>query len=228
MFKKILIVVVIVAIVVAYFLYGNSANRDYKKLAKQLKVSHVIYNPDKPLPKFSLVNQDNQVFNNSNLQGGWTLLLFIYTHCPDVCPTELQDMATLRQFMVEEKFENMPEVVVITFDPLRDTPEMLKKFLGHFDKDFIGVSGYQSQIDMLVRAFGAYYERVVYDEKGKPVILKQGEKLPESALKDGYLINHTAWVYLVNPEGQIFAGFPTPHNNPAKMAEDIKLIMKQF
>jgi protein SCO1/2 len=54
----------------------------------QLKVSHIIYNPNKPLPSFSLVDQDNQLFNNDNLKDGWTLLLFIYTHCPDVCPTE--------------------------------------------------------------------------------------------------------------------------------------------
>ncbi len=226
MLKKILIVVVIVAIAIALYIYSG-ANRDYKALAKQLKVSHVIYNPDKPLPLFSLVDQDKQVFNNDSLKEGWTLLLFIYTHCPDVCPTELLDMATLNQLMIKDKLENAPKVVAITFDPLRDTPKVLKEYVGHFDKDFTGVSGDQSQIDKLVKSFGAYYERVVYDKKGKPVTLKADDKLPANALKDGYTINHTAWIYLVNPEGQIFAGFPTPHK-PSNMIKDIKLIMSQF
>ena len=104
---------------------------------------------------------------------------------------------------------------------------MLKKYVRYFDKDFIGVSGQQSQIDQLIKPFGAYYERVIYDKNDKPVILKANEKLPKNALKDGYIINHTAWIYLINPEGQIFAGFPTPHK-PSEMIKDIKLIMSQF
>ncbi len=226
MLKKTLIVIVAIAIVVAFFLYGN-ANRDYKDLKTQLKVSHIIYNPDKPLPSFSLVDQNNQVFNNDSLKDGWTLLLFIYTHCPDVCPTELLNMSVLKNLMIEDKVTSVPKVVAITFDPLRDTPEVLKEYVRHFDKDFIGVSGEQAQIEQLIKPFGAYYERVIYDEKGRSIILKANDKLPESALQDGYVINHTAWVYLINPKGQIFAGFPSPHN-PSKMADDIKLIMNQF
>ncbi|CAC9435301.1 Cytochrome oxidase biogenesis protein Sco1/SenC/PrrC, putative copper metallochaperone [uncultured Gammaproteobacteria bacterium] len=227
MLKKTSIVIVAVTIiVVTFFLYGNS-NRDYKALGSQLKVSHIIYNPNKPLPSFSLVDQDNQLFNNDNLKDGWTLLLFIYTHCPDVCPTELLDMSTLKKLMLKDKAISTPKVVAITFDPLRDTPEVLKEYVRHFDKDFIGVSGEQAQINQLIKPFGAYYERVIYDEEGKSVILKANDKLPESALQDGYVINHTAWIYLINPEGQIFAGFPSPHN-PSKMVDDIKLIMNQF
>jgi cytochrome oxidase Cu insertion factor (SCO1/SenC/PrrC family) len=79
MLKKTLIVIVAIAVVAAFFLYSKS-NRDYKDLGPQLKVSHILYNPNKPLPSFSLVDQDNQLFNNDNLKDGWTLLLFIYTH----------------------------------------------------------------------------------------------------------------------------------------------------
>jgi protein SCO1/2 len=52
------------------------------------------------------------------LKDGWTLLLFIYTHCPDVCPTELLDMSTLKKLMLKDKAISTPKVVVITFDPL--------------------------------------------------------------------------------------------------------------
>jgi protein SCO1/2 len=96
----------------------------------------------------------------------------------------------------------MPTVVAITFDPLRDTPEVLKEYITHFDKDFIGVSGEQAQIDQLIKPFGAYYERVIYDKKGKPVTLKAGEKLPKGSLEKGYVSNHTAWIYCAVMESQ--------------------------
>jgi protein SCO1/2 len=79
----------------------------------------------------------------------------------------------------------------------------------------------------LIKPFGAYYERVIYDKKGKPVTLKAGEKLPKGSLEKGYVINHTAWIYLMNPKGDIFAGFPSPHKT-SEMMQDIKLMMDSF
>ena len=201
--------------------YFTMSNKDYKSLAKQLKGSYILHNLDKPLPLFSLVDHNNNKFDNSRLEGQWSLLLFIYTNCPDVCPTELLDMSRLKQIIVKDKKIDMPNVVAITFDPLRDTPEVLKKYITNFDKDFIGVSGEQAQIDKLIKPFGTYYERVMYAENGKQIIFKANEKLPERAIKEGYAINHTAWIYLINPKGQIFAGFPSPHK-PSDMAKDIE------
>lgn len=214
------ILIITLAGLLAAFFYFVNFNKDYRSLAKQLKVSYVIH-PDKPLPAFSLVNHNNNKFDNSDLKGQWSLLLFLYTHCPDICPTELFDMSRLKQLVAKDKEITMPNVVAITFDPLRDTPEVMKGYVTNFDKDFVGVSGDQAQIDRLIKPFGTYYERVIDDENGKQVILKASDKLPENALKDGYLINHTAWIYLINPEGQIFAGFPAPHK-PNAMLDDIK------
>lgn len=217
--KSILIIALLGLLATAFYL--AHFNKDYKTLAKQLKVSHIIYNPDKPLPSFSLIDHNNNKFDNNNLKGQWSLVLFIYTHCPDVCPTELFDMSRLKKFIIKNKKITAPRVIAITFDPLRDTPEIMKTYVTNFDKDFIGVSGEQAQIDKLIKPFGAYYERVIYDKDGKQVTLKATDKLPENALKEGYIINHTAWVYLINPEGQIFAGFPSPHK-PSAMAKDIE------
>ncbi|CAB9543339.1 Cytochrome oxidase biogenesis protein Sco1/SenC/PrrC, thiol-disulfide reductase involved in Cu(I) insertion into CoxII Cu(A) center [Bathymodiolus brooksi thiotrophic gill symbiont] len=224
--KKVLIAVVIVLVATALYFYNFDKN--YRNLlGKQLKASYILHNPDKPLPKFSLLDHNRQLFDNERLKKGWSLLLFIYTHCPDVCPTELLDMSQLKNLMAKDKTAHMPTVVAITFDPLRDTPEVLKEYITHFDKDFIGVSGEQAQIDQLIKPFGAYYERVIYDKKGKPVTLKAGEKLPKGSLEKGYVINHTAWIYLINPKGEIFAGFPSPHKT-SEMMQDIKLMMDSF
>ncbi|SMN00083.1 Cytochrome oxidase biogenesis protein Sco1/SenC/PrrC, putative copper metallochaperone [uncultured Candidatus Thioglobus sp.] len=216
--------IVIVLLTLSVYFFG--AEKNYRAFGKQLEVSHILYKPNEPLLDFSLLDHNNKPFTNENLKGNWTLMLFIYTHCPDVCPTELFDMAQLKKLM-EKQGMNAPKVVVVTLDPLRDTPEVLKQYVSHFDKDFLGVTGQKTQIDKLIKPFGAYYERVINDKDGKQFILKADDKLPKSALKQGYIINHTAWIYLINPEGQIFAGFPTPHK-ASKMAVDIKLITDTF
>ncbi len=224
MFKKIFIVVVMVVIVLS--LYVNF-NHNYKGLSKQLKASFMLYNPDKELSYFSLVDHNNNKFDNKNFKDKWTLLSFIYTHCPDVCPTGLMDMSILKSILIKRGASIVPNIVTITFDPIRDTPEVLKTYVTYFDKSFLGVSGNQSQINQLVQDFGAYYERVVYAKNGKSTVFKNDKPLPEWALVAGYLINHTAWIYLVGPNGQIFAGFPLPHN-PLEMADDIELLTENY
>ncbi len=226
--KKILLLLTIAAFVLVFVaLYFTISDSDYKYLSKNLKVSHLIYNPDKKLSSFSLIDHNNNKFENKNLKDEWTVLTFIYTHCPDVCPTELMNISTLKSKIKKSNSSFMPNFVVITFDPIRDTPEILKSYVTHFDEDFLGVSGDQKQIDQLVKDFGAYYERVMYSDNGELILIPNYEKIPPEAMENGYSINHTAWVYLVNPGGQIHAGFPAPHK-PNDMLEDIKLLVDNY
>ena len=227
--KKILLLLLTIAAFVLVFvaLYFTISDTDYKYLSKNLKVSHLIYNPDKKLSSFSLIDHNNNKFENENLKDEWTVLTFIYTHCPDVCPTELMNISTLKSKIKKSNSSFMPNFVVITFDPIRDTPEILKSYVTHFDEDFLGVSGDQKQIDQLVKDFGAYYERVMYSDNGELILIPNYEKIPPEAMENGYSINHTAWVYLVNPGGQIHAGFPAPHK-PNDMLEDIKLLVDNY
>ena len=227
--KKILLLLLTIAAFVLVFvaLYFTISDSDYKYLSKNLKVSHLIYNPDKKLSSFSLIDHNNNKFENENLKDEWTVLTFIYTHCPDVCPTELMNISTLKSKIKKSNSSFMPNFVVITFDPIRDTPEILKSYVTHFDEDFLGVSGDQKQIDQLVKDFGAYYERVMYSDNGELILIPNYEKIPPEAMENGYSINHTAWVYLVNPGGQIHAGFPAPHK-PNDMLEDIKLLVDNY
>jgi protein SCO1/2 len=227
--KDILILILIITVSVLGFvaLYFTLFDKDYQYLSKNLKASHLIYNPEKKLPHFSLIDHNNNKFDNENLKDEWTVLTFIYTHCPDVCPTELMNVSILNSRIKKSNPSLMTNFVAITFDPIRDTPEILKDYVTHFDKDFLGVSGDQNKIDQIVKDFGAYYERAMYDENGEVIILSSDEPLPANAIENGYSINHTAWVYLVNPDGQIHAGFPTPHK-PNDMLEDIELFVDNY
>ena len=224
---KFFIVISVAILLIAAVLYSLSGSKDYRSLNAKLTAAQIMHNPQRPLSTFSLSDHNGDVFNNNSLMGDWSLVLFIYTHCPDVCPTELANMAMLKAQLENKRSATIPKVVAITFDPLRDTPKVLKTYVAHFDKAFIGVSGDTQQIDQLVKDLGAYYERVIYDEAGKPITLKKHEPLPKDAIEKGYVINHTARVYLMSPDGQVLAGFPTPHKVDG-MANDIELLIKAF
>jgi len=216
-----------IIVLMVVLLFAIDSKKDYKDIKQQLKSSLITHNADRELGLFSLVDHNNNEFNNDHLKDKWTLLMFIYTHCPDICPTELSNMSLLKATLLNNKSKVIPDVVSITFDPVRDTPEVLKAYIPHFNEDFLGVSGDQKQVDKVVKSFGAYYERVIKDEDGKDVVLQPEIILSKDAIKDGYIINHTAQIYLVSPDGQIFAEFPAPHNIK-NMASDINLIIENY
>ena len=209
----------LIALAALWVLLGGN-RLDYLSLEPQLKVSRILSSSGQALPEFELLDHHQQAFNRDRLKDRWSLVFFGYTHCPDVCPTGLMDMASIKMLLKNQGIK-APEIFFITFDPKRDTADLLKTFVTHFDKDFIGVSGDKAQIDQLIKPFAAYYERVFYQD-GKPVTLKPSETLPAGV--DQYLINHTASIYLINPQARIVADFPAPHS-PAKVVDDLALLL---
>ena len=150
-------VIAAVAVLVAIFFLVPDSSKDYTALKKQLKSSFIIQETHREIPLFSLIDHNNKEFANKHLEDNWTLLLFVYTNCPDVCPTELMHMSLLKANLLNNNSKVVPNIVAITFDPARDTPEVLKTYVPHFDKDFLGVSGDQTQINSLVKSFNAYH-----------------------------------------------------------------------
>jgi protein SCO1 len=106
-----------------------------------------LVSPPLPKPKFTLSDTSGAPFDfAAKTQGYVTLLFFGYTHCPDMCPIQM--------FVIEQALKKLPEqtanqfkVVFVTTDPDRDTPAVLRAWLDHFDKRFIGLTGSQSAID---------------------------------------------------------------------------------
>ena len=119
MSKLTLSIVIVFIAILGVSVYSVNTDSNYGDLKKQLKASHILHKPDKKLLNFALVDHNNEIFNNDRLQGQWTLLTFIYTHCPDVCPTVLMDMASIKSNLKNSGLESIPEFVAITFDPKR-------------------------------------------------------------------------------------------------------------
>lgn len=163
------------------------------------------YSPPQPAPALDLLDQNGNPFSLTDQAGKVNLIYFGYTTCPDLCPTTLSDF----QLVKEELGPQAERVnfILVTFDPERDTPARLKEYLAFFDEDFVGLSGDETQTTAFLRAYGITVQRVDY---------------PDSAT--GYLLDHTALVYLIDPEGRLRLSYPYGAD-PALIAEDVRYLL---
>lgn len=149
---------------------------------------------------FELVDQDGKTVTQEDFAGGPYLVFFGFTHCPDVCPTALFDMSQL----FEELGPDSRKVtgLFVSVDPERDTPEVLKTYLGSFHPGIQGLSGTPEQIAAVTKAYRVYYKKV--------------------PTKDGdYTMDHTAIVYLMDRNGNFVAPFDLKRP-PAESAADLR------
>ncbi len=161
---------------------------------------------------FQLTDHNGKRFQFSSLKGKYVLVFFGYTYCPDVCPTT---MLRIKEVLDElGDYKKYVKVLFISVDPERDNPETLKKFISFYDKTgkyIIGLTGKPEEIKQVAKQFRAYYQKVPV--KNKEV---------------GYLIDHSAYIYLVDPKGILRMIYRPANDNPEKIAEDIKQIIKMF
>jgi protein SCO1/2 len=157
----------------------------------QLQRASVVTGNSQPLQDFQLRDQDNQAFTRERFMGRWSLLFFGYTHCPDVCPLTLAEAKGFYRSLQGTPYQADTQVVFVSVDPKRDTPEVLKRYVGYFDPAFIGVSGTRTQLDLLTRPLGIYY---AYQGDG-----------------DDYVVDHSAVMVLIGPQATLRAVFSAPH-----------------
>lgn len=159
----------------------------------------------KVIADFDLLDGAGQPFSLENLEGKWTLMFFGFTNCPDVCPSALYDLNLISEALDKSRGDESPghQVVFVSVDPERDTPEKLSEYVAYFNPDFIGVTGNPEQLAPLTMQLG---------------IATQVEEHEAGA--ERYNVYHTASVMLMDPDGQLYGVFPAPHN-AEKMAADL-------
>jgi protein SCO1/2 len=145
------------------------------------------------LPDFRLVDQDGNAFTRDSLLGHPSLLFFGFTHCPDICPATLQQLAVARRQLASQPGNagTLPDIILISVDPERDTAEVLKAYTGHFGEGVTGLSGDAEALRKLASALGIYYAT---DESRGP----------------DYTISHSTAVLLINSEAEFQALFQAP------------------
>jgi cytochrome oxidase Cu insertion factor (SCO1/SenC/PrrC family) len=153
---------------------------------------------------FELTDHTGARVSDTALRGGYTLLYFGYTFCPDVCPTELGGMAATIDALGEAGARVTP--VMITIDPERDTPEVLAEYVPLFHERLIGLTGTAEEIRDVATQFRVFYQRF------------------DSNQYTYYLMDHSSFVYLLDREGDVASMFRYG-TAPEDMAAAIRQVM---
>jgi protein SCO1 len=137
---------------------------------------------------FSLVGADGKPVTDRDFRGRYMLIFFGFTHCPDICPAELQVIAQALEQLGDKAKNVVP--IFITLDPERDTPEAMGNYLKSFGPNFVGLTGSPEAIAAAAKAYRVSYAKV--EDK-------------ESAADYG--VDHSALVYLMDPKGRYVTHF---------------------
>ena len=158
--------------------------------------------PPRPVGGFILTDANGATITARDLGGHPTLVFFGFTHCPDVCPTTLALLASVRkQAALEDASLAGLRVALISVDPERDTPEQVGRYVASFGSDFIGLTGSPPEIVNATKSFGVAFARV---------------ELSGGA----YTMDHSATVFALDSAARIVAVF-TPPLNAAALTRDI-------
>jgi protein SCO1/2 len=156
-------------------------------------------------PDLTLTTQYAQKASLSDFRGKLILLYFGYTFCPDVCPTTLSEVSQAIE-LLGNKAEDV-QVIMVTVDPERDTPEQLGTYLAHFNPEFLGMTGTQEEIDQAAALYGVYFQK------------------HEGTEATGYLVDHTASLMVIDEEGHLKLIYPfgTPASD---IADDLAYLLR--
>lgn len=145
-----------------------------------------------PVPQFSLLDHDGEAVDQSVFEGQWDLVFFGFTHCPDICPTTLQVLASARKALADNGRQTLPRIVLVSIDPERDTPELLGEYINYFGEGNLGLTGTLEEIRKLTGGLGIYFEKQPGDG-------------------DNYAVDHSAAVLVIDPDGGFHSLFSGPH-----------------
>ena len=159
------------------------------------------------IDNFELIDQNNEVFNKKSLEGGWTVLFFGYTNCPDVCPTTIYKLAEIKNGIKEDLPSANFNTVLVTLDPDRDSTERLDEYIGYFDETMLGVTGTYENIQSFTSSLSVFYQRINKEE--------------------GYDFNHTASIFVFDKDGSLFATM-SPANTVGELESDFFTIINNF
>jgi protein SCO1/2 len=153
---------------------------------------------------FTLTDHNGKLRTLADFKGKAVVVFFGYTQCPDVCPTTMAEMAGVMKEL--GPLADKVQVLFITVDPERDTPELLSKYVPAFDPRFIGLTGDKAATEKVAKEFKVFYQKVPGKQPGS------------------YTMDHTAGSYVFDPQGRIRL-FIRHGQGPEPIAHDLKLLL---
>lgn len=201
----ILTVVVLIAAIEIYF--GFLQNHE---VANNVKIDGVFLAQTKEMDDFHLTASNGKPFTKESLKGHWTMMFFGFTNCGMVCPTTMAALNDMYKKLEKDlPKEQMPQVVMVSVDPDRDSLQKMKEYVTTFNPNFLGARAEITETVALEKQLHIAAAKMQVDGQGK----------------NEYTINHSAEVLLFNPKGQLQAYLSYPHQ-AEQMAKDYKLIIQ--
>lgn len=178
--KLIYLLVAAVALFIGQLVY-------HVKYGESVSEHTQVYEPEREIKPFNLVDQNQQMFTKKSLAGKWSLVFLGYLSCPDICPMTMAKLANLLPKLKAEA-EQPVQVLFVSVDPKRDTAERRKEYVDYFNPEILGLGADHKDLFPFVRNLGLMYSIPTGDE-------------------ENYFVDHSASVVLINPQGSIAAIF---------------------
>ncbi len=175
---RITVVSIIVTMVIFFGLFLNKVLAPTPITKESLRANGIVlFSQPRTIAPVLLEDHNQQVLNKERLIGKYSLIFFGFTHCPDICPTTLMELAKILERVDSSTRENF-QVILVSLDPARDTPDVLKQYVTYFNSDFLGATGDFKQIMSFTNNVNVAFNKVFLD--------------------DGYTIDHTSHVVVLN------------------------------
>ena len=205
MSKRALTLLVVVALAAGLGLWASQRHfGGVRPAAAPAVASFTLLPTPRALPAFSLQQSDGTPLTGDELKGHWTVVFLGFTHCPDICPTTLAQLAGAQKQWASLPEASRPRVLFVSADPERDTPEMIGKYAHAFHPDTIAATGPIPQLQAFTRSLSLVFMKSP-GSSGQP---------------NDYSIDHSATLVLLDPQARM-AGVVQPPLDIAGIATDL-------
>ena len=179
--KTVFILVALIALVLGLTINKVLSGKGQGDPTALIDAGIILLPQSRSLPSVTMTNQDGQPVTINELKGKWSLLFFGYTFCPDICPTTLAQLRQIKSELPKDVVGKL-QIVLVSVDPNRDTPQQLKQYLGYFDPEFQGVTASVDDIQKLANAVSIPF-------------------IPADTSKPNYTVDHSGNLALLGPDG---------------------------
>lgn len=209
--KTVVLILAAMILVLAFGLYFGVGHHQKQAVdIKSLKVNGTLLQPTKALPDFKLESSLGGSLTQESLKGHWSILFFGFSNCGYVCPTTMSALNKMYQTLQTTlPNQDLPQIIMISVDPDRDSVARMKSYVESFNPHFIGARAPMEAVMPLEQALGV-------------VAVKM--EAAQNKNSNNYVVNHSAELFLVDKTGHVLAYFPYPPE-ASSLAQDYTTIV---